>query len=80
LFDQGGIAALTSVLRLRVVEVTDKRVTLMNEVIGAMKLVKMYAWEDPFRQRILNIRKQVSLASSNCSSLPEQAAVPKHSA
>ena len=57
---QGGLAALTSVLRLRVVRVTDKRVTLMNEVIGAMGLIKMYAWEDPFRKRILDIRKQAS--------------------
>jgi hypothetical protein len=56
---QGGLAALTSVLRLRVVGVTDKRVTLMNEIIGAMRLIKMYAWEDPFRRRVQDIRRQV---------------------
>jgi hypothetical protein len=50
---------LTSVLRLRVVAVTDKRVTLMNEIVGAMRLIKMYAWEDPFRRRVLDIRRQV---------------------
>ena len=60
-FLQGGLAALTSVLRLRVVKVSDKRVTLMNEIVGAMRLIKMYAWEDPFRQRVQDIRRQVQI-------------------
>ena len=30
----------------------------MNEVIESMKIVKMYAWEKPFLERITNIRSQ----------------------
>ena len=52
------ISTFTSVLRLRVVTITDKRVTMMSEIINSMRLVKMYAWEQPFTQRIENLRKE----------------------
>lgn len=48
----GVIAALTAKLRLRVVTITDKRVTMMGEIINSMRLIKMYAWEIPFMQVI----------------------------
>ena len=51
------VSALSSVLRLKVVTVTDKRVTMMSEIINSMRLIKMYAWEHPFIQRIDDLRK-----------------------
>lgn len=44
----GVIASATAKLRLKVVTVTDKRVTMMGEIINSMRLIKMYAWEIPF--------------------------------
>ena len=38
--------------------ITDRRVSAMNEVIEAMKVIKMYAWEHYFLERILKIRKE----------------------
>jgi ABC-type multidrug transport system fused ATPase/permease subunit len=35
---------------------TDKRIGLMNEVLSAMDIVKCYAWENSFCQKVLNIR------------------------
>lgn len=53
---QGGIATLTSILRLRVVAVTDKRTTMMNEILNSIRLIKMYAWERSFEQKVKDIR------------------------
>ncbi|KAI9007181.1 P-loop containing nucleoside triphosphate hydrolase protein [Gaertneriomyces semiglobifer] len=36
----------------------DKRVQVINEVINNIKVVKMYAWEAPFIEKILNIRQK----------------------
>ena len=44
----GVIARATAQLRLKVVTITDKRVTMMGEIINSMRLIKMYAWEIPF--------------------------------
>lgn len=53
---QGTVATLTAYFRRRVVEHTDKRVALMNEVINSIRLIKMYAWEIPFSDKIQKIR------------------------
>ncbi|KAH7289296.1 hypothetical protein KP509_31G069200 [Ceratopteris richardii] len=36
---------------------TDKRIGLMYEVLGAMDIVKCYAWESSFQAKVLDIRK-----------------------
>ena len=54
---QGSISSLSSFLRLKVVTISDKRVTMMSEIINSMRLIKMYAWEQPFTHRIDNLRK-----------------------
>ena len=36
----------------------DSRIKLVNEVLNGMKVIKLYAWEDPFRELIMGIRKQ----------------------
>lgn len=35
---------------------TDKRVQLMSEILIAIKLVKFYAWEVPFSNRVSEAR------------------------
>ena len=34
------------------IPITDERVKLMSEIITAIKLVKMYAWEKSFAKKI----------------------------
>ena len=39
-------------LRRKGIPITDERVKLMSEIITAVKLVKMYAWEKSFARKI----------------------------
>jgi hypothetical protein len=37
---------------------TDKRVRLMSEILTAIRLVKLYAWETSFAEKVALIRKK----------------------
>ena len=37
---------------------TDKRAKLLQELLGGMKIIKFFAWEDPFSKRIAEYRKK----------------------
>jgi ABC-type multidrug transport system fused ATPase/permease subunit len=39
-------------------QTTSKRVHIMSEILTAIKLIKFYAWEQPFFDRIVDIRKK----------------------
>ncbi|XP_077589032.1 ATP-binding cassette sub-family C member 5 [Stigmatopora nigra] len=47
---------LTAYFRKKCVAVTDHRVRLMNEILGCIKFIKMYCWEDAFAQNIHKVR------------------------
>ncbi|TRY63541.1 hypothetical protein TCAL_05779 [Tigriopus californicus] len=34
----------------------DERIKLMSEILGGIKVLKLYAWENPFMRRLLDIR------------------------
>ncbi|KAI1289988.1 ATP-binding cassette sub-family C member 4 [Halotydeus destructor] len=36
---------------------TDKRVNLMKEIIGAMRVIKLYCWEKPFSDEVSGVRR-----------------------
>ena len=36
----------------------DKRVKLMNEILGGIKVLKLYGWEPSFMKQVLDIRDQ----------------------
>lgn len=36
----------------------DERVALNNEVLGSMKIIKIQAWEDNFRRKLLGLREK----------------------
>ncbi|EDQ90078.1 uncharacterized protein MONBRDRAFT_82, partial [Monosiga brevicollis MX1] len=55
---QSIVAKYSGTLRRRGVVLTDQRIRLMSELLNSMKLVKMYAWEKPFTERIAAIREQ----------------------
>lgn len=45
-------------LRSKTHKVTDERVSLMREVLNAVKNIKFYSWERAYAERIRNIRKR----------------------
>uniref|UniRef100_A0A8C5CS71 Multidrug resistance-associated protein 5 n=1 Tax=Gadus morhua TaxID=8049 RepID=A0A8C5CS71_GADMO len=49
---------LTAYFRRKCVTVTDRRVRLMNEILGCIKFIKMYCWEDVFAQNIRKVRTE----------------------
>ena len=44
--------------RRKTMEWTDKRAKLLQELLGGMKLIKLFAWEVPFRKRIAGFRQR----------------------
>ena len=36
----------------------DKRVDIIGEIIGGMRVIKMYCWEKPFGEIVTAIRKK----------------------
>uniref|UniRef100_H3DE78 ATP-binding cassette sub-family C member 5 n=1 Tax=Tetraodon nigroviridis TaxID=99883 RepID=H3DE78_TETNG len=49
---------LTAHFRKKCVVVTDRRVRLMNEILGCIKFIKMYCWEDAFEQNVHKVRSE----------------------
>ncbi|XP_037080911.1 multidrug resistance-associated protein 5-like [Pollicipes pollicipes] len=57
-FVLGSFGGMMSVRRVAVVTITDRRVTFMSEILAAIRLIKMYAWEESFKKKIEDIRKE----------------------
>ncbi|XP_055033571.2 ATP-binding cassette sub-family C member 5 [Misgurnus anguillicaudatus] len=49
---------LTAYFRKKCVVVTDRRVRLMNEILGCIKFIKMYCWETAFSDNIQKVRSE----------------------
>ncbi|XP_064540708.1 probable multidrug resistance-associated protein lethal(2)03659 [Drosophila montana] len=54
---QAWAAKAAARFRTRSAAQRDRRVKLMNEIIGAMQVIKMYAWEQSFAKLIATVRK-----------------------
>ncbi|XP_071552963.1 ATP-binding cassette sub-family C member 4-like isoform X4 [Panulirus ornatus] len=54
---QSWMGKVFSRLRLATAHRTDERVRIMNEIINAMRVIKMYTWEKPFTALIEEARK-----------------------
>ncbi|KAL3185903.1 hypothetical protein MRX96_028779 [Rhipicephalus microplus] len=54
----GGIAAVIAKLRRLAVKKADARVELMAEVVNNIRLIKMYAWEQPFTSKVYDVRNE----------------------
>ncbi|XP_046390511.1 ATP-binding cassette sub-family C member 5-like [Ischnura elegans] len=52
------IASFTSHVRVQTVRITDQRVSLMSEILNNIKLIKMYAWEASFTDKICQVREE----------------------
>ncbi|CAG5986479.1 unnamed protein product [Menidia menidia] len=77
----GFIAKVRSKLQEAQMKFTDSRIKLMTEILGGIKILKFYSWEEAFLRRVNNLRDgelkalktsqilhSVSLASFNSSS------------
>ncbi|KAI0216331.1 Multidrug resistance-associated protein 1, partial [Lamellibrachia satsuma] len=53
----GVIAQKSRKLQVKQMKCKDGRINLMNELLNGIKVLKLYAWEVPFRERILEKRK-----------------------
>lgn len=56
--------------RQEVSKITDRRVRVMNEVLSAMKLVKLYHWEQSFAERVLSPLSTVPISILHIILLP----------
>lgn len=54
---QTRLSAYTAALRMKVAQRTDNRVGIMNEIINGIQVIKMYAWEIPFRKVVAEARR-----------------------
>ena len=55
---QGMIMKTLFKTRRKTMQWTDKRAKLLQELLGGMKLIKFFAWENPFLSRIAGYRKR----------------------
>lgn len=54
----GVIANKVKGLQIRQMKNKDERVKLMNEILGGIKVLKLYAWEPSFEDQVLEIRER----------------------
>ncbi|CAH1406921.1 unnamed protein product [Nezara viridula] len=54
----GYLVSKTRGFQVKQMKHKDERIKIMNEVFSGMKVLKLYAWEPSFQERILKIRKK----------------------
>lgn len=45
------------IYRLKIATHTDKRVRIMNEIIGGIQVIKFHCWEKPFGDLVAKVRR-----------------------
>lgn len=54
----GFLAAYSKKLQTRQMKHKDERIKMMNEILGGMKVLKLYAWEPSFQDHVQHIRER----------------------
>ena len=63
---QGWFTKKIYILRGETAKRTDERISLMNEIINGIKVIKMYAWENSFANLVKRVReKEIELIQKN---------------
>ena len=52
-----GLSHAGATLRLRTAAVSDRRISLMNQVVSGIRAIKTHAWENEYREKIKNTRR-----------------------
>ena len=53
----GLLSFAAGALRLRTAAVSDRRISLMNEILSGIRTIKTHAWEDEYRKKIKATRR-----------------------
>jgi ATP-binding cassette subfamily C (CFTR/MRP) protein 1 len=53
---QNMVARRIGRLRQKMIKLTDERVKLINEMLQSIRVIKLYAWEDPLEKRVEKVR------------------------
>ena len=56
-----GLSFVSAALRLRTAAVSDRRLSLMNQVVSGIRAIKAHAWEDEYRKKIRLTRRYSNL-------------------
>ena len=51
------ISGLCAQLRQETAEVTDSRISLMNELVSGIRALKAHAWEENYREKVQEVRR-----------------------
>ena len=51
------ISGVCAQLRQETAEVTDRRISLMNELVSGIRAVKAHAWEENYREKVQEVRR-----------------------
>ena len=46
-----------ALLRLRTAPVSDRRITMIGQVVSGIRVIKTNAWEDEYREKIKSVRR-----------------------
>ncbi|KAK3818901.1 MAG: multi drug resistance-associated protein MRP [Benniella sp.] len=57
------LSAMMNILQQKQLENKDVRIRLLNELLNGIRIIKLYAWENAFMQRILTIRNDDELTT-----------------
>ena len=52
-----GLSNSGAALRLRTAAESDRRISMMNEVVSGIRAIKTHGWEDEYREKIKKIRR-----------------------
>uniref|UniRef100_A0AAQ4QSQ4 ATP-binding cassette, sub-family C (CFTR/MRP), member 12 n=1 Tax=Gasterosteus aculeatus aculeatus TaxID=481459 RepID=A0AAQ4QSQ4_GASAC len=55
---QGFIGRLTNKVRKKMASIRDHRVQTMSEILRSIKLIKMYAWEESFEEKVAGMESE----------------------
>ena len=54
-----GFSYISAALRLRTAVASDRRISMMNQVVSGIRAIKRRAWEDEYRKKIEHTRRYV---------------------
>ena len=52
-----GLSYVGAALRLHTAAVSDRRISLMDQVVSGIRAIKTHAWEDEYREKIKHTRR-----------------------
>lgn len=55
---ENGVFSTLIPSQVRLMRQKDRRIKLMNEILGGIKVLKLYAWEKSFQERVEDVRNE----------------------